>query len=50
MLQSELNSMTVLQLRKLAKEKGITLGTGLDKAAVIDRIAKALEEAGEFRR
>lgn len=47
MLQSELNSMTVLQLRKLAKEKGITLGTGLDKAAVIDRIAKALEEAGD---
>ena len=29
----ELNQMTVVQLRRLAREQGIVLGSGLDKAA-----------------
>lgn len=42
MTDSELSSMTVIQLRKLAKENNITLGAGIDKAGII---AKILSEA-----
>ena len=42
MTESELSSMTVIQLRKLAKENNITLGAGIDKAGII---AKILSEA-----
>ena len=39
MTRDELNSMTVLQLRKLAKENMIVLGTGIDKAGIIEKLA-----------
>ena len=39
MLQkSELQAMTVIQLRKLAKESGVKLGAGIDKAGIVERL------------
>lgn len=38
MTETEMNSMTVVQLRKAAKELGITLGAGIDKAGIIQKI------------
>lgn len=43
----DLQSMTVLSLRKLAREKGIKLSAGLDKEGIIGRIAAALADAKE---
>lgn len=42
MTPEELKSSTVLELRKLAKENGIVLGTGLPKADIIRKIAAVL--------
>ena len=41
----ELSSMTVIELRKLAKEKHVRLGAGLSKDGIIQKLAAAL--AGE---
>ncbi|MBQ8653555.1 MAG: transcription termination factor Rho [Clostridia bacterium] len=38
----ELSSKTVIELRKLAKEHGVTLGAGVNKEAIIAKIAQAL--------
>ena len=38
MTEKELSEMTVMQLRKLAKENSITLGAGIDKAGIIRKI------------
>ena len=38
MSEKELSEMTVMQLRKLAKERGITLGAGIDKAGIIQKL------------
>ena len=38
MTEKDLTQMTVMQLRKLAKEKAVTLGSGIDKAGIIQRI------------
>ena len=38
MTENELSAMTVMQLRKLAKEQKITLGAGIDKAGIIRKI------------
>ena len=38
----DLQSMTVLSLRKLAREKGIKLSAGLDKDGIVARISAAL--------
>ncbi len=35
--------MTVIQLRKIARENNIVLGAGIDKAAMIEKIAQALQ-------
>ncbi len=43
----DLQSMTVLSLRKLAREKGIKLSAGLDKEGIVTRIAAALSENAE---
>ncbi len=43
----DLQSMTVLSLRKFAREKGIKLSAGLDKEGIIGRIAAALSDAQE---
>ena len=42
MTHSELESMTVLQLRKLAKENHITLGAGIGKAGMIEKLSSEL--------
>lgn len=34
----ELNGMTVLQLRKLAKDHAVVLGSGIDKAGIIEKL------------
>ena len=39
---NELNEMTVLQLRKLAKEHSIVLGAGIGKAGIIEKLLPAL--------
>ncbi len=43
----DLQSMTVLSLRKLAREKGVKLSAGLDKEGIIARIASALGQASQ---
>ncbi len=43
----DLQSMTVLSLRKLAREKGIKLSAGLDKEGIVARISAALFETAE---
>ena len=42
MTRNELNEMTVLALRKLAKENMIVLGAGIDKAGIIDKLASVI--------
>lgn len=44
MTYNELNSMTVLQLRRLAKEHEVVLGAGIDKAGIIDKLLPVLSE------
>ena len=39
---SELQSMTVIQLRKIAREQNIVLGAGIDKTGIIAKIAAVL--------
>ena len=41
----QLQAMTVIQLRKLAKENGVKLSAGIDKAGIVARIAEALGSA-----
>lgn len=45
MQNEELQSMTVIQLRKLAKENGVKLSAGIDKAGIVARLAEALGAA-----
>ncbi|MEG0124822.1 MAG: hypothetical protein RR816_01945, partial [Clostridia bacterium] len=42
MQNEELQSMTVIQLRKLAKENGVKLSAGIDKEGIIARISGAI--------
>lgn len=46
MQNEELLAMTVIQLRKLAKENGVKLSAGIDKAGIVERLAERL--AGEL--
>ena len=41
MTHDELNGMTVLQLRKLARENSVVLGSGIDKAGIIEKLVKS---------
>lgn len=41
----DLSTMTVVELRKLAKEKGVTLGAGISKAGIIDKLNLSMAEA-----
>ena len=45
MISTELQSMTVLQLRKLAKDHQIKLSAGIDKAGIIDRLTEELNDS-----
>ncbi len=42
---SDLQAMTVIQLRKLAKENGIKLHAGIDKEGIVNKIAQQLSGA-----
>ena len=39
---TDLQAMTVIQLRKIARENSVVLRAGIDKAAMIETIAQAL--------
>lgn len=41
---AELEAMTVVQLRKLARENGVKLSAGIDKAGIVGRLAEALAD------
>ena len=43
MTSTELQSMTVLQLRKLARDHQIRLSAGIDKAGIIERLTAELD-------
>ena len=45
MTEKELSAMTVMQLRKLAKEHNVTLGAGIDKAGIIRKIMENVSES-----
>ena len=45
MTEKELSAMTVLQLRKLAKENKVVLGAGIDKAGIIEKLLAASVDA-----
>ena len=47
MTEKELSAMTVMQLRKLAKEQNISLGSGIDKAGIVRKILENVPNAGE---
>ena len=42
--KSELQAMTVIQLRKLAKENGVKLGAGIDKAGIVERLLENIAD------
>ncbi len=44
MTRDDLNMLTVLQLRKLAKEYSVVLGAGIDKAGIIEKLLPAVED------
>ena len=50
MTENELSAMTVMQLRKLAKEQKITLGAGIDKAGIIRKIFQNCFDLGRSHR
>ncbi|MCI5955407.1 MAG: transcription termination factor Rho [Clostridiales bacterium] len=47
MQNAELQAMTVVQLRKLARENGVKLSAGIDKSGIVARLADALGEETE---
>ena len=44
---NELNEMTVLQLRKLARENAVVLGAGIDKAGIIEKLLPVISDNPE---
>ena len=44
MQNNELQAMTVIQLRKFAREHGIKLSAGINKEGIVDRLSGALQE------
>ena len=45
MTTQELSAMTVVELRKLAKENGVKLGAGVSKSDIVAKLAAALCDA-----
>lgn len=43
MFTNELHAMTVIELRKLAREHGVKLSAGIDKEGIVQRLANALD-------
>lgn len=50
MQNAQLQAMTVVQLRKLAKENGVKLSAGIDKSGIVARLSEALPTSRTFRR
>lgn len=48
MLTSELHAMTVIDLRKLAREAGVKLSAGIDKDGIVVRLASALGDTEQL--
>ena len=46
MTDMNLNELTVLELRKVAKEMKVPLGAGISKQGIIDRLTAAMAEQG----
>ena len=44
MQNAQLQAMTVVQLRKLAKENGVKLSAGIDKSGIVARLSEALSD------
>ncbi len=44
MTYNELSEMTVVQLRKLAKNNGVILGSGIDKAGIIEKLLPVISD------
>ena len=42
---NELNELTVMQLRKLAREHAVVLGAGIDKAGIIEKLLPVISDA-----
>lgn len=47
MLTTELYAMTVIDLRKMARENGVKLSAGIDKEGIVQRLASALNLTDE---
>lgn len=50
MTQQELNQLTVLQLRKLAKDHSVTLSSGIGKAGIIEKLLPVLSAIPDIAR
>ena len=44
MQNAQLQAMTVVQLRKLAKENGVKLSAGIDKSGIVARLSEVLAD------
>ncbi len=44
LLNKDLQALTVVQLRKLARENGVKLSAGIDKDGIVERLANALQD------
>ena len=47
MTYNELNEMTVVQLRKLAREHAVALGSGIDKAGIIEKLLPVMSNEAQ---
>ena len=47
MTTQELSAKTVIELRKLAKANGVTLGAGVSKSDIVAKLAAALADNGQ---
>ena len=47
MTTQELSAKTVIELRKLAKANGVTLGAGVSKSDIVAKLAAALSDDGQ---
>lgn len=43
-------AMTVVELRKVARENGVTLSAGISKQGIVERLCAALVKPGRGRR
>ena len=50
MTQQELNQLTVLQLRKLAKDHSVTLSSGIGKTGIIEKLLPVLSAIPDIAR